>query len=164
MHLNLDELALRGGQHYERVFALEVEPIVLGGASFQVSVPEGVCVMVDRVSGGYLVKVALTARVYGPCMRCLKDTRLEIAAEQEEFAPTAGGQWDPAELSEFINDLVVDVDALAREAVVLALPLQPLCSDDCRGLCPHCGADLNLGPCGCGGANQTCAGRLCGHS
>ena len=44
---------------------------------------------------------------------------------------------------------VVDADALAREVLVLGLPLAPLCRPDCAGLCQTCGADLNLGDCGC---------------
>jgi uncharacterized protein len=43
----------------------------------------------------------------------------------------------------------VDLAPLAREAIVLALPLAPLCRPDCLGLCVDCGADLNDGPCGC---------------
>lgn len=149
MHLNLVELALRGGQHYERSVALEIEPVRLGGASFQVSLPEGVSLSVDRVAGGYLVKVALEASVYGPCLRCLKETRFDIHAEQQEFAPTTQDAWDESELSQFITNLVVDVDALAREALVLALPFQPLCDEECKGLCPQCGADLNREVCRC---------------
>jgi uncharacterized protein len=149
MYVNLVELSLRGGQHYERNVPVEMEPVRLGGASFQVSLPEGVSLEVDRVAGGYLVKVSLEARVYGPCLRCLKETRLDIHAEQQEFAPTTTEAWDRSELSQFITDLVVDVDALAREALVLALPFQPLCDQACKGLCPQCGADLNLEVCHC---------------
>ncbi|HJV09433.1 MAG TPA: DUF177 domain-containing protein, partial [Acidimicrobiales bacterium] len=43
----------------------------------------------------------------------------------------------------------VDLEPLVREALVLDLPLAPLCEEDCRGLCPTCGADLNLGDCDC---------------
>jgi uncharacterized protein len=43
----------------------------------------------------------------------------------------------------------LDLEPLAREAVVLSLPLVPLCRPDCAGLCPTCGADRNAGPCAC---------------
>ena len=43
----------------------------------------------------------------------------------------------------------VDLEPLARESLILDLPLAPLCRDDCRGLCPTCGADLNQGACDC---------------
>ena len=44
----------------------------------------------------------------------------------------------------------MDVGDLARTAFILGMDTKTLCSEDCKGLCPRCGADLNLGPCGCG--------------
>jgi uncharacterized protein len=107
-------------------------------------------VTVDRVTGGYLVSVALDARMYGPCARCLGEAVIEAHAQQQEFAPTAKDGWEETDISEFITSLVVDVDGLAREALVLALPAQVVCSEACKGLCGHCGSDLNEGVCGCG--------------
>ena len=48
-----------------------------------------------------------------------------------------------------LPDLVLDLDALAEEDVVLNLPSKVLCKDDCKGLCPQCGKNLNDGPCDC---------------
>jgi uncharacterized protein len=149
MLLHLADLALRGGERYERFYPLELEPIVLGGTDYRVLVPGGVTVTVDRVTGGYLVGVALDARIYGPCARCLDEAVLDVHAEQQEFGPTAKDGWEETEESEFIKDLVVDVDGLAREALILALPNQVVCSEECRGLCGVCGTDLNKGPCDC---------------
>jgi uncharacterized protein len=149
MLLNLAELSLRGGQRYERVYPLEIEPVTLGGSPYRVLVPGGVSVVVDRVAGGYLVTVSLDARVYGPCSRCLGEAVFDLRAEQQDFAPATSDRWEESDLSEFIKDLVVDVGAIAREAVVLALPAQPVCEETCKGLCPLCGADLNKGDCRC---------------
>jgi uncharacterized protein len=149
MLLSLADLPLRGGERYERVFPLELEPIVLGGTDYPVLVPGGVDVTVDRVTGGYLVGVSLDAKVYGPCARCLGEAAVEVHAEQKEFGPTAKGGWEETELSEFIENLVVDIDGLAREALILALPPQIVCGEECKGLCTLCGEDLNKGPCGC---------------
>jgi uncharacterized protein len=98
-----------------------------------------------------LVNVSTDAKVYGPCARCLSDANVEVRAEEQEFAPTAGGTWDEADVSPFIEDLVVDVEGIAREAVVLALPDRVLCCPTCKGLCARCGRDLNMGDCGCEG-------------
>ena len=147
--LDLKELSLRGGDHFEQVFALEVAPITLGGSRHQVLVPDGVTVGVDRVAGGYLVNVSADAKIYGPCARCLKEVVLTVHAEQQEFAPTAKDGWQETELSPFIQDLVLDVSGLVREAIVLAVPAQVVCAPDCKGLCPECGQDLNAGRCEC---------------
>lgn len=149
MLLNLAELSLRGGQRHERVYPLEMEPVMLGGSPYLVLIPGGVSVVVDRVAGGYLVTVSLDAKIYGPCSRCLGEAVIDLRAEQQEFAPATGDRWEESDLSEFIKDLVVDVGAIAREAVVLALPAQPVCEETCKGLCPRCGADLNTGECRC---------------
>jgi uncharacterized protein len=149
MVLSLADLSLRGGDRYERIYMLEFEPVLLGGEEFRVLLPDGVHVTVDRVTGGYLVNVDLDAKIYGPCARCLGEAVVTVHAEQQEFAPTAKDGWEETETSEFIKDLMVDVDGLAREALVLALPAQVVCDEDCKGLCAFCGKDLNKGPCAC---------------
>ena len=155
--LDLRGLALRGGDRYEGEYPLELAPIVLGGAHHDVLIPHRVAVAVDRVAGGFLVAVSLTAKVYGPCARCLSEVALETQAQQQEFVPTAKGGWEECDLSAFVEDMVVDVAAIAREALVLSLPGQVLCSPSCRGLCPQCGQDLNRGSCEC--ASEHCDDR-----
>jgi uncharacterized protein len=125
-------------------------PLLLGGVSYQVLVPENVGVVVDRVAGGFLIEVSLRARVYGPCARCLKEAIMEVETRQQEFVPTAQDGWEESALSAFVDDLVVDIDGVAREALMLSLPGQMLCSEACKGLCPQCGQDLNQGVCNCG--------------
>ncbi|MCL5736051.1 MAG: DUF177 domain-containing protein [Actinobacteria bacterium] len=149
--LDLNELTLRGGESYEHTFPLEMAPIVVGGESYHVLVPNGVTVSVDRVAGGFLVGISLVACLYGACERCLREAALEVEAKQQEFVPTRRDGWDESDLSPFIDDMVVDVGALAREATMLSLPNRIVCSPECRGLCQTCGHDLNMGPCDCPG-------------
>jgi uncharacterized protein len=149
IHIDLNELALRGGERYERIYPLEMAPIVLGGQNYQVLVPDGITVVVDRVAGGFLVKVSLVAMLYGSCERCLQETKVAVGAEQQEFVPTAKDGWDESDLSPFIQDMIADISGLAREATVLSVPSQMVCSPGCLGLCQICGQDLNTGPCGC---------------
>ena len=150
MRLDLRDLALRGGDRFESSFPLQMAPLVLGGVSYQVLLPGNVTVAVQRVAGGFLVEIGLRARIYGPCARCLGEATVEVDASQQEFVPTAQDGWEETALSAFVDDLVVDVDGIAREALVLSLPAQVLCSDACKGLCSQCGRDLNRGTCECG--------------
>ncbi|HEV2283321.1 MAG TPA: DUF177 domain-containing protein [bacterium] len=93
------------------------------------------------------------------CGACLRRFELPIAVDvTEEFGPrgerpeaigeehelTAGDFLVPVEAGD-----TIDVTEVVRQHVLLALPLAPRCRDDCPGLCPRCGADLNDGPCGC---------------
>jgi uncharacterized protein len=69
------------------------------------------------------------------------------------FVPAGVAAEDPEELDSpdvqsYLGD-EIDLNDIVREHVLLGLPMSPVCREDCRGLCPQCGAELNLGPCGC---------------
>lgn len=149
IHLDLNDLGLRGGERHERTYAVDLEPIMLGGVAYNVILPDGATITVDRIAGGFVVGLSAGARIYGPCERCLTDVALAIHAEQQEFAPTARDGWEESELSAFIDGLVVDVSGVVREAVILALPDKIVCATTCKGLCPQCGRNLNDGECAC---------------
>ncbi|HZJ03073.1 MAG TPA: DUF177 domain-containing protein [Thermoleophilia bacterium] len=148
--LDLRELPLKSGERTERVVAIEPYPIFLGGQRYQV-VPqgEGADVVIERLSGGYLVTVVMEASVFGACYRCLRELEQQVEARQQEFVPSNPEKWDEDDISPFIDDCVVDLVGLTREAVILALPEKLLCREDCLGICPHCGKDRNLEECHC---------------
>jgi uncharacterized protein len=106
-------------------------------------------VRVTRVQGGLLVQGTVESQLAQECVRCLEPFELPITLELEEtfrlpgagrkletpFAVTEGG-W-------------LDLTPLLREQGWLAVPMKPLCAPDCKGLCPQCGANLNLESCAC---------------
>ena len=96
----------------------------------------------ESVVEGVLVSGTVEARVAAECARCLTSVTGELVADvQELFAyeqSTTEETTDEDEVSHLVGDLV-DLEPVVRDAVVLALPLAPLCRDDCRGLCPDCG-------------------------
>jgi uncharacterized protein len=69
---------------------------------------------------------------------------------QPHDGATAAGDLSVEDLSfGFYEREEVDLAPLVRETMILALPTKPLCREDCRGLCPRCGANRNGGECGC---------------
>ena len=103
----------------------------------------------------------LQGELIGRCARCAEDYPLPLVREFSlVLTPqrTIGGrevELSRAELSaSFYSGETVDLSALVQEQTLLALPSLPLCSDACRGLCVHCGANLNLAPCECRPAPQ----------
>ena len=111
-------------------------------------VPEGSPVEIDlrleAVMEGVLVTGTARAGLEGECARCLEPISDELEVRFQELFVYDGQDVDPdeeLEVSTLQNDLV-DLEPLLRDAVVLALPFQPLCQDDCPGLCPECGARL----------------------
>ncbi len=130
---------------------LEKEPIDLvgdepaefleigSGEQFEVSAPVHYELHIKAVSGGALVEGRLSTEISGVCGRCLKPVRRPVVCGQLcLFVEIAG--MDEVDISEDV-----------RSEMLLELPMNLLCSSECKGLCPHCGADLNQGECGCGG-------------
>jgi DUF177 domain-containing protein len=98
--------------------------------------------------GGIDVDGTVTAPWVGICRRCAEPVSGELAIpvhERYADAPLAGTD---EELYPIVDD-ELDLGLLVRDAVVLELPMAPLCRPDCAGLCPRCGANLNEGACGC---------------
>jgi len=123
---------------------------VLGGLVVTSShVPAGAEVTVDvaleAVHGGVMAHGAVRVSWEGECRRCTGRATGELEAEVRELFEEDS---DPETTYPLRGDQL-DLERLARDAVLLELPAAPLCREDCRGLCPNCGADWNEGPCGC---------------
>jgi uncharacterized protein len=90
------------------------------------------------------------------CARCLRAFEYPVKVPLEVFAERSGHarHADEDELERdhdlvFFNGRQVDVGDAARQALLVELPMSPHCREDCRGLCPICGADRNVAPCAC---------------
>ena len=106
---------------------------------------------VARAGNDLDLGVAFEGRRSGECDRCLKpfaiDFRGTLRAIGRRGAPNHELAGQDGVI--FHDGLVLDLTAEVREAVLVDIPIQNLCVEGCRGLCPSCGADLNDGPCGC---------------
>jgi uncharacterized protein len=132
------------------------------GIADVIGVPEGAPVELDlrleSVMEGVLVTGTTRATAEGECVRCLEPLRQEVAADfQEMFTyPDADDRGrsrtaEPADDEEdedrlFLEDGLFDLEPVLRDAVVLALPMQPVCRETCEGLCPECGVRLDENP------------------
>ena len=111
-----------------------------------------------------LVQAKFRVPLTGQCKRCLKPLQLDepvelirtyIAADQahspaEHKAGESEGSFGPASVDEdTYGGKEVDLAPAVREQILLQIPSSPLCREDCRGLCPRCGSDLNERDCGC---------------
>jgi uncharacterized protein len=119
-----------------------------GLGSGLVLVPAGADVALDlrfeAVSEGVLVTGSAVAPLSGECARCLDPLTTETEVSFQElyrYLPDPGEDTDDGE-EHFLDGDFLDLWPAFRDAVVLALPLSPLCSDDCPGLCAECGAKL----------------------
>ncbi|MEV8595586.1 YceD family protein [Streptomyces sp. NPDC052012] len=132
------------------------------GIAGVIGVPEGAPVelelRLESVMEGVLVTGTARATAEGECVRCLEPLELDLDADfQEMFSyPDADDRGrviaEPAGDAEddedrlFVEDGLIDLETVLRDAVVLALPMQPVCREDCAGLCSECGTNLNDNP------------------
>lgn len=112
-------------------------------------VPEGadleLAVRLESVVEGVLASGTARARVEGECVRCLEPIGQELEVEFQELFAYPDREIEDDEVGRLEDD-ELDLEPLIRDAVVLALPYQPVCREDCPGLCPRCGASLAADP------------------
>ena len=102
--------------------------------------------LLEGVAEGVYVSGSVDAPATLRCARCLKEFPQRMAVTVAELVPREQGPEDDYVLG---GDLTLDPEPLVRDAIALELPFAPLCSPTCRGLCPRCGGDRNLGECSC---------------
>ncbi len=108
----------------------------------------------EPVGEGYLLRGTLRGGLTVPCARCLETAAVPIdspivATFIEGDEPEVGDEDDaPDDIVNFQHG-VIDVGLPIRDEILLAIPMTPVCRPDCAGICPTCGVNRNLTPCGC---------------
>lgn len=106
-----------------------------------------------------LVKASLSGEAQVPCVRCLTpfSVPLDVSFDEEFIEGEPGAEAEDDEEAElgvertvtYYQGDEIDLSDPLRENVLLELPMQPICADDCQGLCPSCGTNLNTDKCQC---------------
>ncbi len=143
--VSVAQIAKAPGSRREVHFHGELDGLEVSGSRVPEADPVDVSVVLESVSEGILVSGTVRTRYVGECRRCLGAAGgdLEIAIRElctenptdEESYPLGTG--------------ILDLAPIVHDACILALPLAPLCSEECRGICPECGANRNLEQCSC---------------
>jgi len=107
--------------------------------------PVNIDVVLEWVSDGILASGCVLATWVGDCRRCLRPAQGLLEAKVRELFERQPRDGESYRLS---SDSI-DLAPMTRDALLLDLPLAPLCSPSCAGLCVSCGANLNDGPCPC---------------
>ncbi len=152
----------RTSEDFSQKLNLEESPEVLKleaeGATFEKSVK--VELSVSKSQDQLICRGKVKTSVKLECSRCLTEYDQNISSDLDFVIDLAGnlsaGSIGDGMKSEEEGYFVADpsstffeIDDLVREAIILSLPLKPLCSEDCKGLCPICGTDLNRSQCSC---------------
>jgi uncharacterized protein len=142
---SLRQVKLRPGEQYRDELEVELSPLEYGGQRY-LPVPEKVpaAFEITRANTGTVFTLAFTARLFGPCYRCLGDAVLELPIHAREYQDE--NPEDEEMTTEYVEGTMLDVSGWARDAIALALPEKILCRPDCAGLCDVCGKNLNDEP------------------
>ena len=141
--LDLGRLGLGSGEGRHLDLTVAIAPFEFGGERYE-AVPADVPAQLDisRTTGnGWFARLRLDAQLSGPCMRCLEDAGRSITIDVREVDQP--GSEDEELQSPYLHGDDLDVRSWARDALVLELPTQIVCSDECKGLCSVCGENLN---------------------
>jgi DUF177 domain-containing protein len=142
---DLRTLRLRSGDQARERVEIELEPLVLGGQAYEPAPnPAPAELTVTRASSGTVLELTFAVTLEGPCFRCLQDAELPLSLALREYE--ALKPEGDEEQTEYLDDDRLDLSAWGHDAIALALPDKILCRDDCAGLCPLCGKDLNVEP------------------
>ena len=166
MRVNIDEIKEAGLRRRWDVGREQVDEMVGGDqAGYRAREAAHFAATLDKVERRVLVDVRGKVGLTAPCGRCLQPVGLDAPVEfeltlvpSEEYVDEPRGEdtgkvvgsFEPQQAEEEVySGKVIELDPILREQIVLALPRYPVCKDDCKGLCPVCGANLNDRECGC---------------
>ncbi|HTU14706.1 MAG TPA: DUF177 domain-containing protein [Solirubrobacterales bacterium] len=161
--VDLDSLSLTYGDAKRIEGVVSPEEVELGGQTYTPDPAQVPFVLdVSRTSSGFALRLRFEVGLAGPCFRCLEPAVAKVTVDAREVdqppepVPARKGskagdeeQDDEDEataaelLSPYVEARILDVEQWTHDALILALPNQIVCREDCLGLCPYCGETLN---------------------
>lgn len=152
MKIEFDKDSEDGSQTLKQEESPETLQLCAEGASF--GEPVKVDLSVSKIGNQLICRGKVKTSAQLECSRCLAiydqpiisnlDFVVDFGENPQEFKSEEDNYFIADPFAGFF-----EIDNLVREIVILALPLKPLCSEDCKGLCPICGTDLNKSQCSC---------------
>ncbi len=148
MKLDLKDIILVPGAVLPFSFALDLSGLELGGQT-PVTDPVEVTGQVRNMAGALVFSAQAHTTLSLVCDRCARPFRREKTVTYETLlADRLEGEEDREDIVLLEGDSL-DAGALMTDTFILEMDTKNLCSEDCKGLCPGCGADLNVEPCRC---------------
>ena len=142
-------------ERFEKVYAPEA--LRAEGDAFLVVAPADLAFDIHKDKDQFRLEGRVISTLELPCSRCLEAFSWPVDATfdlryQPRTANAGEGEREVEEddlTTAFYENDEIDLGQLMREQFYLSLPMKPLCRDDCKGLCPQCGTNLNRGTCDC---------------
>lgn len=159
MKLRVDELKGKV-LHREAVESVEAFPILaeINGVDCVFLKPIDISVIARKEPDHIRVDATVSSSARIECSRCLENYDSDMKSEFTIYYREEDSEYNDEEVELSERDLVsssysgneIDLGPEIAEQLLMEIPVKPLCREDCKGLCPTCGADLNRGACDCG--------------
>ncbi len=160
--VDLDSLALSYGDAKRIEGVVTPAEVELGGQTYRPDPPEVPFILdVSRTSSGFAMRLRFQVDLHGPCFRCLEEAvahvRVDVREVDQPPDPIPGRKGAVKEddedevtaaelLSPYVEARILDVESWTHDALILSLPNQIVCREDCLGLCAYCGESMNDAP------------------
>ncbi len=153
MLISLSEIMSTKDKVEHIIAPIEMEEFIYEGTSCKIARKEPVKLTICNL-GDRKVLIEGTARlsIIIFCARCLKELHypMEISISKEmDFKLTQEERVEELDEANYIIGFNLDVDILIRDEIIIGFPMRLLCSDECKGICMHCGTNLNESSCDC---------------
>lgn len=138
--VNVDISRIRETLGEIQQFSVHVDAQEIGGEDVWVTGEVDVSGQITNIGNSLRLDGELTGKAFLECSRCLKAYEQSVHFQFEE-------ELSGTDIS--LQTDLIDISPFLREALIFQEPMKPLCSENCRGICPNCGADMNQSECKC---------------
>ncbi|MDO5540040.1 MAG: DUF177 domain-containing protein [Eubacteriales bacterium] len=153
MLVDLNEVLKNDGKVLQMNAVLDMKSYTSVQGEFPIIRKEPVSLHIQNKGNRELFITGMTELVFlVPCDRCLEDVEVPLKLQFEREADlkqSEGVQKQESEEQYYIDGYNLDVDKLVCSEILVSWPSKVLCAEDCKGICPTCGTNLNLGTCDC---------------
>lgn len=150
MLINLSDVLSSEGMKLEKKVVPEMTGFEKGREHYRILSGSPVTFTFSNVEKGRVLvsgKAELTFQAY--CDRCLAEVPVVLNLDFERLVMSSGEENEEADDLGFMEGAQLNTEAFLHNEILVNWPAKILCRDDCRGLCPKCGQNLNMGDCGC---------------
>ena len=154
MRIDVRDLELRPLRYSEALSPAELD---FDPRDIHIKGKVGISLLVERRGYDVRVRGTLRAQAELACSRCLEPATVSIASDFDQLyesnaihplSSEIALQEKDTDIGFFSGD-TIEINDIIREQILLALPMKPICRENCKGLCPHCGKNMNVEACDC---------------
>ena len=152
MFIDISEILSSKGKEITVSPELGLKDFRFGGVTYKVDECSAYELHLSGGNSRFSIKGYINLQLSAPCSRCLDNVDISehLAIDRSvDFAQVRAGLIDDINDICFMKEESLDTDVLVYNELIPHLPMKILCKEDCQGLCPVCGHNLNLGDCGC---------------